>query len=149
MIIVCVIIAMIFLLLFSLPWLIFQAFRYKVSHTSSAAGKAYWSYTSAMFLLNQLGYTRGNFSALHFAMKDIDPYFDTDFSKFIQVYLKSKYSSKSLTAMEQDQINIFYFLFEKTISNKVPRKEYFGKFLNFYRTIMYFSQPKHKEWKQA
>jgi protein-glutamine gamma-glutamyltransferase len=136
------IIAAIILLVFSLPWLIFQVFRYKVSHTRKPTGKAYWSYTSAMYLLNQLGYTRANYSALQFALKDIDPYFNTDLSSFIQVYLKSKYSSEGLMVWEENLINTFYFPFEKVVLEKVSLRECLNKFLNFYRTINYFTKPK-------
>jgi Transglutaminase-like enzymes, putative cysteine proteases len=143
LLIIClVIITLLILLLFTLPWLIFQVFRFKVSGAKSSKAKAYWSFSSALYLLNQLGYTRNNSPALQFAMKDIDPHFNTDFSSFIQVYLKSKYSSRELSDAEINLIDRFYFPFEKTVLSKISSREYLGKFLNFYRTINYFINSK-------
>ena len=137
-----VIITLLILLLFTIPWLIFQVFRFNVSRAKNSKSKAYWSFSSAIYLLNQLGYTRRNSSALQFAMKDVDPYFNTDFSSFIQVYLKSKYSSKELSVADGNMIDHFYFPFEKTVLSKISTREYLEKFLNFYRTINYFIKSK-------
>jgi hypothetical protein len=130
------------LLIFSLPWLIYRWFRFKAMQTGNSKQKAYWSYTSAMYLLNQLGFARNDLSPLQFAKQDIDPRFNTNFSSFIQVYLKTKYSTQPLTSFEENIIKSFYSPFDRELKHQIPFKQRFNKFLNFYSTINYFTKPK-------
>jgi hypothetical protein len=89
-----------------------------------------------------LGYSREEMTAAAFAKEKIDPEFKTDFSSFMHVYLKSKYSKEKLNSSEEILIQNFYYPFYKTVKNKIPLKDRLSKFLNFYRTISYFSKPK-------
>ena len=130
------------LLILGLPWLIYRWFKFKASRNSDLKQKAYWSYTSAMYLLNQLGFVRNDRSPLQFAKQDIDPQFNTNFSSFIQAYLKTKYSTQPLTSSEENIVTNFYSPFDKSVKNKIPYKQRFNKFLNIYRTINYFTKPK-------
>jgi hypothetical protein len=130
------------LLIFSLPWLIYRWFRFKAMQAGTSKQKAYWSYTSAMYLLNQLGFVRNDLSPLQFAKQDIDPRFNTNFSSFIQVYLKTKYSTQPLTSFEENIIKSFYSPFDRELKHQIPFKQRFNKFLNFYSTINYFTKPK-------
>jgi transglutaminase-like putative cysteine protease len=130
------------LLVLSLPWLIYRWFRFRASQHHDVNRKAYWSYTSAMFKLNQLGFARNERSPLQFAGENIDPQFNTDLASFVRVYLKTKYSTQPLTSSEENIVNSFYSPFNKTINSRIPFKQRFNKFLNFYRTINYFTKPK-------
>ena len=134
--------ALFILLVFSLPWLIFQWFSYKAKNTKSVSKKAYWSYTAANYYCNQLGFSRDDMSPTQFAKDKIDARFKTNFTSFMHVYLKSKYSKEALTSSEEATVQNFYHPFYKTLKNKIPFKERFSKFLNFYRTINFFSKPK-------
>ncbi len=136
------IIGSILLTLFLLPWLIYRYFRYKATHTTVVRTKAYYGYTSAMYFLNQLGYARKNSSPLAFARDIVDTNFKTDFSAFVQVYLKSKYSNEQLKPWEEKIILLFYPTFEQAVKNKILFKDRISKFLNIYRTINYFNTPK-------
>jgi transglutaminase-like putative cysteine protease len=129
------------LLVLSLPWIIYRWFRFKAMQNNNSKQKAYWSYTSSMFLLNQLGFSRENLSPLQFANQHIDPKFKTNFASFIQVFLKGKYSAQPLTTSEENIIKTFYPQFDKTIKKQIPFKHRLNKFLNFYRTINYFTRP--------
>jgi hypothetical protein len=95
-----------------------------------------------MYLLNQLGFVRNDRSPLQFAKQDIDPRFNTNFSSFIQAYLKTKYSTQPLTSSEEDTVRNFYSPFDRSVKDQVPFKQRFNKFLNIYRTINYFTKPK-------
>ncbi|HUS03142.1 MAG TPA: hypothetical protein VMY77_15495, partial [Chitinophagaceae bacterium] len=117
-------------------------FRFKALQNDNPKQKAYWSYTSAMYLLNQLGFVRKDLSPLQFAKQDVDPQFNTKFSSFIQAYLKTKYSTQALTSTEENIVNGFYAPFDKAVKSQIPFKQRFNKFLNFYRTINYFTKPK-------
>ena len=136
------IIGAVVLLMLSLPWLIYRWFRFKALQKSAPKQKAYWSYTSAMYLLNQIGLVRNDYSPLQFAKQEIDPRFNTNFSSFIQAYLKTKYSTQPLTTSEENIVSNFYLPFDKAVKNKIPFKQRFNKFLKFYRTINYFTKPK-------
>jgi len=130
------------LLIFSLPWLIFKWFNYKAKHTKAITQKAYWSYKAASYYCNQLGYSRNEMSPAQFAEEKIDAQFKTNFAAFMQVYLKNKYSKQALTSYEENIVKTFYTPFYKTIKDKIPFIERFSKFLNYYRTINFFSKPK-------
>lgn len=130
------------LILLSLPWFIYRWFRMKATQQGDPRRKAYWSYTSAMYLLNQLGYARGDLSPLQFARQRIDPEFGTNMSPFVNVYLKTKYSTQPLTAAEQETSHAFYKPFDKEVKARIPFKKRFSKFLNIYSTINYFTKPK-------
>jgi hypothetical protein len=95
-----------------------------------------------MYLLNQLGFVRNDLSPLQFAKQEIDPQFKTNLSSFVQAYLKTKYSTQSLTSSEENIVANFYSPFDKSVKNKIPFKQRFNKFLNIYRTINYFTKPK-------
>ena len=129
-------------LLFSLPWLIFKWLSNKTVHSKVNNRKAYWSYITSTYYLNQLGYSREETSSAVFAKDVVDPTFKTNFYQFMNVYLKSKYSKNALTSSEEKTVMNFYIPFYKTVKKQIPFKERFSKFLNFYRTINFFSKPK-------
>ena len=137
-----IIIAFIILLVFSLPFIIFQWLQLFSNNAKSGKPKAYWAYIAATYYCNQLGYSREEMSAAYFAKDIIDKRFKTNFYQFMQVYLKTKYSSEPLTPAEENIIYTFYKPFHKAIKQSIPFKERLAKFLNFYRTINYFSKPK-------
>ena len=130
------------LLIFSIPWLIFKWLDFKASHSKVITRKAYWSYMAATYYLNQLGFSREQLSTAQFAKEKIDPEFKTNFTPFMQVYLKSKYSKEILSATEERIVQYFYHPFYQSVKEKISPKERFSKFLNFYRTINFFSKPK-------
>lgn len=130
------------LLILSLPWLIYRWYKFKAIQSSNAKQKAYWSYTSAMYLVNQLGFSRDKLSPLQFAQRDIDPLFKTNFSSFVQIFLKTKYSSQPLLPSEEKIISNFYSSFDKSVKKQISYRQRFNKFLNFYRTINFFTKPK-------
>jgi hypothetical protein len=136
------IIAFFVLLIFSLPWLIFKWLNFKARSAGPPARKAYWSYTAATYYLNQLGFSKAEMSPAQFAKEKIDPRFKTNFTAFMQVYLKSKYSKEKLSASEEEIAQNFYKPFYGVVKKEIPFKERFSKFLNFYRTINFFSKPK-------
>ncbi len=139
---ILILFALLIVIIFLAPLIVYRWFKFRALRKGKPGSKAYWSYTSAMFYLNQLGYERENLSPLQFANDKIDPYFKTDLSAFIQVYLKNKYSSQSLLTWEEKIINIFYPEFESAVKNQIPFKQRFSKFFNFYRTINFFTKPK-------
>ena len=136
------IISFFILLIFTLPWIIFQRFHINAKKARPASQKAYWSYMASTYYLNQIGHSRNEMSPAVFAREKIDPEFKTNLHAFMNAYLKTKYSTQPLTASEQKTIETFYKPFYQTVKKKVPFKERFAKFLNFYRTINFFTKSK-------
>jgi transglutaminase-like putative cysteine protease len=136
------VVAFFILLIFCLPWIIFIWLHFKARNTKVITHKGYWSYIAATYYLNQLGFSREQMSPAEFAKEKIDPEFKTNFSAFMRVYLKSKYSKEALSTSEEMIIQNFYPPFYKTVKEKIPLKKRFSTFLNFYRTIYFFSKPK-------
>ena len=134
--------AFLILLVFSLPWLIFKWLALKAKTTKPPVRKAYYSYIAATYYLNQMGYTRDQLPVAQYAKEKIDPRFGTSFFSFMNVYLKTKYAEQPLSASEQTIIENFYEPFYKKVKAKISFKERLAKFLNFYRTINFYSKPK-------
>ena len=130
------------LFIFSLPWLLFRWLDRKAKKATVIGQKAYWSYQAATYYLNQLGRSRKDVTWLVFAQEKIDPEFSTSFAAFMQVYLKTKYSNTPLTDAEKRTVLDFYRPFYNTVKSQVPFKQRFSKFLNYYRTIHFFSKSK-------
>ncbi|CAN5211487.1 hypothetical protein BH09BAC2_BH09BAC2_09390 [soil metagenome] len=129
-------------LLFALPWIIYRWLRFNAFRKNTILKKGYYVYTSSMYLLNQFGFERGNLTPLQFTKTKIDNDFKTDFTSFMNVYLKTKYSTQPLTENEENSIQTFYRPFEKMVTRSIPFKQRFLSFINFYRTINYFIKPK-------
>ncbi len=136
------VIVFLILLLFSMPYFIFKWLDFKAKKNTEAGQKAYRSYLAAMYYLNQLGFPRQEMPPAQYAKEKIDPRFGTHLFSFMQVYLKTKYADESLTASEQNIVGNFYRPFYQTVKRSIPFKERFSKFLNFYRTIHFYSKPK-------
>ena len=125
-----------------MPWLIFKWLDLKAKNAKALKQKAYHSYLAATYYLNQLGFAREEIPPAQHAREKIDPHFGTNLFSFMQVYLKTKYSDDLLTASEQKIVEEFYQPFYKNVKQQIPFKERFSKFLNFYRTINFYSKPK-------
>ncbi|HSU50580.1 MAG TPA: hypothetical protein VLJ41_08315, partial [Segetibacter sp.] len=130
------------LLLFSLPWLIWQYLNNKAkSNTASTRTKAYNIYVASMYYLNQLGITRENQSPQQFA-QSADKRFGSNFTSFTNIYQKVKYSNVPLTGKEETLVQFFYTPFIKRVKSNIPFKERFSSFLNIYNTLHYFTKSK-------
>ncbi|MDQ6763835.1 MAG: transglutaminase-like domain-containing protein, partial [Bacteroidota bacterium] len=130
------------ILIFSLPWLIFKWLDLKTKGAKTSKQKAYYSYMASTYYLNQMGYGRDEMPPAKYAKEIIDPRFGTSFFSFMNVYLKTKYSNEALTTSEQNVVESFYKPFYKKVKEQIAFKERFSKFLNFYRTINFYSKPK-------
>ncbi len=136
------VIALLVLLVFSMPWLIFKWLDYKAKNSKAIKQKAYYSYLASTYYLNQVGYSIDGMAPAQYAKQKIDPRFGTNLFSFMQVYLKTKYSNEPLNVLEENIASDFYKPFYKKLKQQIPFKERFSKFLNFYRTINFYSKPK-------
>ncbi|MCW3110970.1 MAG: hypothetical protein JWQ09_5476, partial [Segetibacter sp.] len=127
--------------LFSLPWLIWQYLNSKAKSNTNARTKAYNIYMASIYYLNQLGIARENQSPQQFA-EAADRRFGSNFNSFTNVYQKIKYSTTPLTSKEESLVQNFYEPFKQQVQNNIPFKQRFSSFLNIYNTLHYFTKSK-------
>ncbi len=125
------------LLLFSLPWLIWQYLNFKAKQTNVARAKAYHVYTAIMYYLNQTGSVRSNQSPQQYAL-DMDKKFGSKFYSFTNIYQKIKYSNIALTSNETASVEAFYQPFIKQVKSKILFNKKVRAFLNIERTFSFF-----------
>lgn len=138
---ILIIAAALIVLLFSMPWLIWQVLHSRAKKQKATAQTAFNKYRAALYYLNQLGYSRNHKGPGDYA-RQTDGMFGTSFYTFSNVYQKLKYSNQPLTAQEDAIVQQFYVPFIKTVKKQVPLKKRIAAFLNIYNTIHYFTQPK-------
>lgn len=117
------------------PYIVFRYYRSKIKRSKRIETKAYHSYRTALFLLNQLGCTRDDLTPLQLAQQKVDPMYETNFTSFMLVYLKLKYANQTLTTAEEAVIDSFYQPFEKQVNSKHPFGYRLRKFANFYQMV--------------
>lgn len=139
-----IIVGLLLLLVFLLPYFIYLYFRYNATHEKLLKRRTYFTYTSAMYLLNQLGYSREEKTPLRFAETSMSSEFGDLFESFIKVYLKSKYSGQLLSKQDEAIITSFLPSFTKRIRSKISVYKQIIDFLHIYRTINYFTRLKHE-----
>lgn len=133
------------LIIFSLPWLIFQYLHAKAKgNTGELKEQAYWKFMASTYYLNQLGYQRGEKTSLQFARDIVDPAFKSKLTPFMNTYLKTKYSSQPLDSYDGGIIAAFYPPIWQDIKAGVPTKTRIVRFLNIMRTVQFFVRPKYK-----
>ena len=133
------------LLVFSLPWLIFRYLHAKAkSSNGDLKQQAYNKFIASTYYLNQVGYNRGEKTTLQFAKEIVDPTFKTQFTPFMNTYLKTKYSSQPLDGYDEKIINAFYPKIWQDVKGQLPVKTRFPRFLNIFRTVQFFVKPKLK-----
>ena len=128
-------------LLFSLPWLVWQYLNSKAKSNTNPRVKAYNIYTASMYYLNQLGIARQNESPQQFA-QSADKRFGSNFHSFTNIYQKIKYSTTPLTTNEETLVQHFYTPFKQQVRNNIPFKKRFSSFLNIYQTLNFFTKTK-------
>ncbi len=133
------------LLIFSLPWIIFQYLHAKAKgNTGDLKEQAYWKFMASTYYLNQLGYQRGEKTSLQFARDVVDPAFKSKLTPFMNTYLKTKYSSQPLDSYDAGIIAAFYPKIWQDVKAGVPFKTRVVRFLNVFRTVQFFVRPKYK-----
>jgi len=130
-------IAFILLLFLLLPRLIFAYMKLRHSSAKSIGNKAFWAYRTAGFYLHQLGYFKGNNTALQHAQK-VDASLATNYTEFMLPYLKLKYAKQELNATEAQTISQFLPVFTSRAKAAIPFKQRFVAFFKVFRAISFF-----------
>jgi transglutaminase-like putative cysteine protease len=124
-----------------MPWMVYRWFAYNARHHKGAKERSYYNYMASMIYLHQLGYKKGNKTALQFAGNEIDVPFQTDFARFMLTYQKLKYSQHPISAEEERFLQQHHATIVKKIKEKIPFKKRFISFMNPAATLAFFTQP--------
>jgi protein-glutamine gamma-glutamyltransferase len=127
------------LILFVTPRLIWAFFKSKANGAKDIKRKGYWSYQASMFYLHQMGFAKpSQQTALQYAQQKVDPQFGTQFTPFMNAYLKNKYSTASLNDTESKAIYQHMHAFIPKVKAQIKASDRFKRFLNLTRTIHFF-----------
>ncbi|GBL34754.1 uncharacterized protein YebA [Filimonas sp.] len=133
-----------FLLLCTIPILIYRWYKYKMRHARNAKEKAYYAYCAATFLLHQLGIERQQRTTWQFAKQVVDEQYGANFTDFMKVYLKTKYANQELNRREEEFIESFYPPFEAKIKSHFKIGKRIARFLNLNTFIRYYQLPEEE-----
>jgi NAD+--asparagine ADP-ribosyltransferase len=117
---------------------VYKWYKYKYQHAKNVKEKAYYTYKSAAFLLNQLQVDRLDSTPFYFAKHKVDTQFNTDFTSFMIVYLKSKYANQVLNAQDETIIHQFFKPFEQKIKSHYKFTQRISRFLNLNQFVRFY-----------
>lgn len=126
------------LLFFLLPVFVYAYYRLRNRTANAHNQKAYWTYKTLGFYLNQVGVRRGNETPMQYAKDKVDPALGTEYSKFMNIYLKQKYAKQALTDTEAGYVSRFMPQFLSQAHTRLPIAMRNLMFLNPFRTLGYF-----------
>lgn len=134
------------ILVFLLP-LMYLCFRLlRIAFARDGSAKADQVYRAALYRLHMAGAERETETPLDYAQTKIDPVFEIDFSTFMRMYLRLKYSNGTLRDEDQETITNF----AKSIGPSIRKKN--GLFassyayFNIFRASRYFQKPQNTDY---
>ncbi|HTN17162.1 MAG TPA: transglutaminase-like domain-containing protein [Chitinophagaceae bacterium] len=126
---------------FTIPSLILAWYRFRSRNAATVEHRAYWQYRGLGFYLHQLGFYRGAQTPLRYAADTIDARFGTPFTRFMNVFLKTKYTDRKLSAADATTLAVTEQQTIQQIKAQIPA----GKRLNaFLRPLRSFTYLNHK-----
>lgn len=136
-----IILGTIILILLLLPSLIYRYYLIRHKRAGTDGPKAYFAYRAANFYLHQVGIFRDGQTPMQYATRTVDPAMGTNYTAFMNVYLKKKYAKQELNDRERYVVSGFLQPFITQVRKVIPRKQRFAGFINPLRTISFFVQP--------
>jgi hypothetical protein len=136
--VLAIVLSAILILMMIFPYIIFKYYKYK-SKLKSKNVNIFYVYKTSMFLLNQLGCERKNMTPLQFASTVADKKYETEFEKFMIIYLQFKYSDIAITSDEKKFVSKFYYNFKNKIHTKHSKFERVKRFLNLKQTLKFYA----------
>ncbi len=129
------------LLLLLAPTAIYRYYVLRYKRSTKDGPKAYFAYRAANFYLHQVGILRYDQTPMQYARNTVDPALGTNYTAFMNVYLKKKYAKQELTEKERTVVSAFLQPFVARVRAAIPWKKRFAGFVNPLRTISFFVQP--------
>lgn len=140
-----IVLGAILLLLLLTPSMIYRYYVWRHRRADNDSVSAYFAYRAVNFYLHQVGIFRGQQTPMQYAFKTIDPMLGSNYTSFMNVYLKKKYAKQELNNNERQVIQQFLDGFIPKVKQKLPFKQRFAGFINPLRTISFYVQPTDEE----
>lgn len=137
-IVIAVALLVLCLLFLLIPTFVMRYYRLRASLSKQAEDAVYWQYKAISFYMNQLGFFRGALTPLQYAREVIDPHFDTQLNRFINIYLRHKYANQALPADDVAYISGFMGHFIRQVHSRMKLKQRLAAFLRPLRALSYF-----------
>lgn len=135
----------ILLLLIYMPRFLMWYYLYKYKTADAGKDKPYWAYRAATYYLHMIGMAKGTLTPMQYARKVIDPAYGTDFTGFMNIYLKQKYAKQELNDREKQFVAGFLIPFLLTVRKQT---KYWTRRLalkNPVRMASFFTMPEEDE----
>lgn len=121
-----------------IPWLCFIVLRARANNSKDPRTRSYRIFRLSEFLYNQMGYPRWEETPFEYARNVIDKEFGTNYTEFMQVYLKTKYSNLQMNEYDVGIINSYHPAFIKTAFERFTIRKRISRFLNLVATLRFF-----------
>lgn len=121
-------------LLFAL--LVYVFLRWQANR-SPTPQRLYWVYRLSLMVLHQMGIDRVLRTPLEFANDTVDPEFNTQFGRFMNLYLRAKYANTTLSSEEKAFVEQFNHDFRQRVFNSFSRWDIVKSFANCMRTLQF------------
>ena len=139
------IIALLILLILYLPRFLLWYYLYKYNHSTADKDKPYWAYRAATYYLHMVGIEKGNRTPMQYARNVVDPTYGTDFTSFMNIYLKKKYAKQQLNERESKYVDAFLHPFLGIVRGKTKYWTRRLAFRNPVRMAGFFTLPEEDE----
>ncbi len=126
------------LILFSLPFITLQFYKFAKNKTKWILKKAYYAYQFTRLKLALLGYKTQHETILNFAKNKVDKTLNLNYEKFITVYLKSKYAPDQLNEDDNIYINTYLKYFQQELKKNIKPKENIFSYFKISSYIKFF-----------
>lgn len=133
------------LLLLLLPWSVLQYFLLRYRRAGADAAKPYWAFRAATYYLHMCGMPRGSLTPMQYARTVVDPALKTDFTRFMNIYLKKKYAKQTLSLAEQQEVTTFLKPFLAAARGHFKASQRILGFLNPVRCASFFVMPEDEQ----
>lgn len=139
------VIAGLVLLMLLLPSLVLRYYLLRYRNAPADGDKPYWAFRAATYYMHMSGIVRGAKTPMQFARELVDPLLGSDFTGFMNVYLKKKYAKQALTNVEQERVNSFLKPFLRQARKGIKFSHRAAGFLNPVRCASFFVMPDEEE----
>lgn len=113
----------------------------RVRTASDPKSKADWVYRMALYEFHMSGIERGHETPLEYAMTKTDPIFGVNFTRFMQMYLRMKYTNRTLLPGDKEIIDEMGRSIRPAVRKKFGRIKTYYKFYNISRALRFFRRP--------
>jgi hypothetical protein len=113
----------------------------RVRLASDPKAKADWVYRMALYEFHMSGIERGQETPLEYAITKTDPVLGVNFTQFMQMYLRMKYTNRTLLPGDKEIIDRMGNAIRPAVRKKFGMIKTYYKFYNISRALRFFRKP--------